>query len=196
MITNGLHDVAPGKVAMVVTHLEMRVPQLRGAALPAGLAFERIAPDIASYRDLFRRVGEDWLWYGRLVMADDALAAILSDPDVHFYTLMKDAQAEAILELDFRIRGACELAYFGLSKALIGTGAGVYLMDRAIEHAFDAKIEQFHLHTCNIDSPQALSFYKRSGFTVTRQEVEIDDDPRLSGALPETAAPHVPIIRG
>lgn len=195
MVANGLHAVDPGKVAMVVTHLEMRAPQLRDAPLPQGLEFVQIEPDITMYRDIFRRVGEDWLWYGRLVMPDHALAALLTDPEVHFYTLMKDGQAEAILELDFRAKGACELAYFGLSNALIGTGAGAYLMDRAVQLAFYAKVARFHLHTCTIDSPQALPFYKRSGFEITHQEIEIDDDPRLSGHLPETAAPHVPIIR-
>jgi N-acetylglutamate synthase-like GNAT family acetyltransferase len=108
---------------------------------------------------------------------------------------MKDGRAEALLELDFRTDGACELAYFGLSEALIGTGAGAYLMDRAVDHAFGIQIERFHVHTCTIDSPQALGFYIRSGFSVTRQQVEIDNDPRLSGVLPETAAKHVPLIK-
>ena len=196
MIANGLHAVATGKVAMVVTHLEMRSPQLRGVPLPEGLEFAQITPDIAAYRDLFRRVGEDWLWYGRRAMADEALETILKDPKVRIYTLMKDGQSEALLELDFREENVCELAYYGLTAPLIGTGAGAYLMDRAVELAFAANVTRFQLHTCTLDSPQALGFYKRSGFKVTRQEVEIDDDPRLSGILPESAAPHVPIIRG
>jgi GNAT superfamily N-acetyltransferase len=192
---NGLHDVPKGKVAMIVTHLEMRSPQFRETPLPEGLTFEQIAPDAAAYRDLFRRVGEDWLWYGRLVMPDVELQAILDDPAVHIFTLMKNGRPEALLELDFRTDGACELAYFGLSKALIGTGAGAYLMDRAVDYAFGIQIERFHVHTCTIDSPQALGFYIRSGFSVTRQHVEIDDDPRLSGVLPEAAANHVPLIK-
>lgn len=193
---NGLHPVPAGKVVMVVTHLEMRAPQLRGVPLPAGLAFTQITPDIAAYRDLFRRVGEDWLWYGRRAMADAALESILRDPKVHIFTLTKDGQPEALLELDFREENTCELAYYGLTAPLIGTGAGAYLMDRAVELAFTANVTRFHLHTCTLDSPQALGFYRRSGFKVTRQEVEIDDDPRLLGILPETAAPHVPMIRG
>lgn len=180
---------------MVVTHLEMRAPVLRAARLPDGLRFERIEPDVDSYRALFRRVGDDWLWFGRLELADAALQAILDDPQVHMFTLLKEGQPEAILELDFREERTCELAYFGLTPALIGTGAGAYLMDRAVDHAFRAEIDRFHVHTCNIDSPQALPFYLRSGFEATRQEVEIADDPRLRGLLPETCAPHVPLIR-
>ncbi|WP_299722366.1 GNAT family N-acetyltransferase [uncultured Tateyamaria sp.] len=194
MLSDGFHDVPPGKVAMVVTYLEMRAPQSRGASLPAGLEFVELKPDVATYRDLFRRVGEDWLWYGRTLLSDAALAAILEDPLVRLFTLMKDGRAEALLELDFREGGACELAYFGLTPALIGSGAGAYLMDRAVEHAFAAPIERFHVHTCSIDSPQALSFYQRSGFVPVMQKIEIDDDPRVAHGYDRSLAPHVPII--
>jgi GNAT superfamily N-acetyltransferase len=128
-------------------------------------------------------------------MADDRLQAILDDPAVHIFTLRKDDRDEALLELDFRREGECELAYFGLAPALLGMGAGAYLMDRAVKQAFESGIDRFHVHTCTIDSPNALGFYLGSGFEITHQQVEIDDDPRLRGLLPETAAPHVPLIR-
>lgn len=195
MLPNGFHKVPAGKVAMIVTYLEMRAPQYRDAPLPDGLEFAPLTTDVSQYKRLFQRVGQQWLWFGRMKTDEALLATILSDPAVHLFTLLKDGQAEAILELDFRIKGACELAYFGLTDALIGTGAGAYLMDRAIEKAFAADIERFHVHTCTIDSQQALGFYTRSGFKPVRQEVEIDDDPRITGVLPETAGAHVPIIR-
>lgn len=196
MIGDGLHDVPPGKVAMVVTHLEMlsQAP-LRGASLPDGIRFRQVDADVAWFRDLFDRVGGPWLWYGRGTLTDDALAAILTDPKVMHYTLQKDGRDEALLELDFREDGACELAYFGLTSGLIGTGAGGYLMDRAIELAWTTPISRFHVHTCTFDSPQALGFYIRSGFVPFKQQVEIDDDPRLTGVSPETSAGHVPIFR-
>lgn len=194
MLSNGFHPVPPGKVAMIVTHLEMRTPKLRGVPLPEGLSFEPLPRDVARYRQIFRRIGAPWLWYGRLQMDDATLATILSDPQVHLFTLTKDNAPEALLELDCREAGVCELAYFGLSGALIGTGAGAYLMDRAVEHAFNAPIEGFRVHTCSFDSPQALEFYQRSGFTPVRQEVEIDDDPRLLGLHTRDAGPHVPIF--
>ncbi|MBD3664823.1 GNAT family N-acetyltransferase [Sulfitobacter aestuariivivens] len=192
---DGLYDIPVGKVAMVVTHLEMRAPHFRKAPCPPGVDFVQIDPDVATYRALFRKVGQDWLWYGRLVMEDSALDAILRDPAVQIFTLQKDGQAEALLELDFRKNTECELAYFGLSAGLIGTGAGAYLMDRAVERAFGSPIDRLHVHTCTIDSQQALAFYIRSGFAVTRQQVEIDDDPRIAGLLPDDVAPHVPLIR-
>ncbi|MGJ8615866.1 MAG: GNAT family N-acetyltransferase [Sulfitobacter sp.] len=197
MLADGLHDVPFGKVAMVVTHLEMRAPvPIRPASTPDGVSLRQVHPDLAWYRDIFTRVGAlDWLWYGRLKMSDAELSAILNDPKIAFYTLTRDGQDEAMLELDLRQDGECELAYFGLTSNLIGTGAGRFLMNEAIRLAWAQPITRFHVHTCTLDSDQALSFYIRSGFTPHHRQVEIDDDPRLIGLLPETAAPHVPLIR-
>lgn len=194
MLTDGYHDVPPGKLACVTTYLEMTTPQLRGAPCPDGLSFADLPRDLALYRDLMRRVGQDWLWAARLSMPEPALDTILQDPAVHLFTLEKDGTPEAILELDFEHAGACELAHFGLTPALFGTGAGAFLMDQAITRAFETGISQFYLHTCTFDSPQALGFYIRSGFTPYRRQVEIMDDPRLNGVLPRTAAPQIPIL--
>jgi hypothetical protein len=67
-------------------------------------------------------------------------------------------------------------------------------MSRAIERAWAHPIERLWVHTCTLDHPGALAFYVRSGFRPYRRQVEVADDPRLSGALPRNAAPHVPII--
>lgn len=192
-LLDGYHDLPPGKIAMVVTHLEMSAPQLRGAPLPDGLTFAELPRDPDVYRDLFRRIGADWLWFGRLVLDDAALRAILDDPLVHIFTLLKDGVPEALLELDFREEGQCELAYFGLTPALIGSGAGAYLMDQAQTRAF-ARVPRLHVHTCTLDSPQALGFYIRSGFVPYKRQVEVADDPRLSGILPRGVMPGLPLL--
>lgn len=196
MLADGFHDVPVGKLAMVVTYLEMNArADVRPVPLPDGITFTRITPTLDWYRDVFNRVGsQDWLWYGRLKMSDAELGAILSNSNIQFYTLQKDGKDEALLELDFRQSGACELAYFGLTPALIGTGAGRYLMNEAIARAWSHDITRFHVHTCTLDSPQALAFYIRSGFTPYKRAIEVDDDPRVTGVLPREAAGSVPII--
>lgn len=196
MLTDGYHDVPDGKVAMVVTQLEMKSQAARrDVALPQGVTFRKATPDLAWYRDVYARVGSPWMWFGRRRLDDAALMEILNDPDVAVFTLSRDGQDEALLELDFRQPGACELAHFGLTPKLIGSGAGRYLMNQAIGQAWAAPITRFHLNTCTFDSPQALDFYIRSGFTPYHRKIELADDPRLSGLLPEDAAPHVPLIR-
>ncbi len=194
MLEDGYHDVPAGKIAMVVTHLEMLEPHGRGVPCPPGLTFEAWTPDLDAYRDLFRRVGQDWLWFGRLMMPEAELSAIITHPSVKIFTLRKNGTPEALLELDFREPGQCELAYFGLTAALIGTGAGAYLMDRAIEHAWSEDIARFHVHTCTIDSPQALDFYRRSGFEPYKRQIEIADDPRLIGIHPKDGNYPIPMI--
>ncbi len=193
----GFYNVPKGHLAAVVTHLQMHErPAMRPAPKVPGLDFvKHDAPDLDWYRTLFRRIGQNYLWFSRLRMEDDALAAIFSDADYELYTLRTDDQDVALLELDFRKANDCELAFFGLDETLIGTGAGRTLMNKAIENAFARPIQRFHVHTCTLDSPQALSFYMRSGFKPYRAEVEVAPDPRLTGDLPEQAAPQIPLLR-
>jgi len=151
---------------------------------------------VPQYRDLYARVGaEDWLWFSRLGMPPAALEAIIRHPKVEIFVITRDGRDEGLLELDLRVAGECELAFFGLTKALLGQGAGRTLMTAAIDRAWSHPIRRFWVHTCTLDHPDALSFYIRSGFRPYRRQIEIADDPRLTGVLPDTAAPHVPIIR-
>lgn len=196
ILPDGYIDVPPGKQAAVVTSLQMTArPERRPEQAVGGWALRRVErPDLDWYRDLYRRVGQDWLWFSRMSMLDDALAAILHAPAVEVYAFEVDGMPEGLLELDFREPGECELAFFGLTAAAQGTGAGRWLMNRALERAWAHPITRLWVHTCTFDHPAALSFYRRSGFVPFRQQIEIADDPRLTGALPRDAAPQVPII--
>lgn len=198
MLTSGFHPVPPGTIAAIVTHLEMvEPPTLRPATLPDGTTLRRVeAPETDWYRDLFTRVGAlDWLWFSRLKMGDAELSDILRDPKVEVYSLDIAGCSEGLLELDFRDGETCELAFLGLTPAAQGKGAGRALMTMAITRAFAKPITRFHIHTCTFDSPVALPFYVRSGFVPVRREVEIVDDPRLDGTIPEGAGGHIPIIK-
>ncbi len=193
----GFHAVPRGHVATVVTYLEMRAPVEARPERDVGLALRLVArPDAEWYRALFRKVGaEDWMWFSRLVIGEAALLAVLHDPLVEVYVAGREGEELGLLELDFRVASECEIAFFGLARAAIGQGAGRWLMNRALEQAWRAGVGRVHLHTCTLDSPQAMDFYRRSGFVPVRREVEVLRDPRLSGHLPESAAPHVPILR-
>ena len=191
----GFHAVPDGHLATVVTHLEMTAPPpARDGPAPDGLALEPVpAPRPEAYRDLFRRVGADWLWQSRLVLDDAALGAILGDPGVEVSVLRRAGEDAGMLELDFREAGACEIAFFGVVTALQGTGAARWMMARALVMAWARPIRRLWVHTCTLDHPAAPRFYRRSGFAVTHQEVEVLPDPRLTGTLPRAVAPHVPL---
>ena len=191
---NGYTDLPAGKIAAVVTYLEMRTrPRLKRVPRAREWRLERLN-DVDRYRALFRRVGEDWLWFSRAVMSDDGLLAFLSHPKVEAYALVQGAADLGLLELDFRPRGEAELSFFGLVPEAIGSGAGRHLMNAAIRRAFREPIRRLFLHTCSLDHPAALPFYVRTGFVAYRRAIEVADDPRLYGALPLTAGPQIPII--
>ncbi|KJC39278.1 GCN5 family acetyltransferase [Bradyrhizobium sp. LTSP885] len=194
-LPDGYSDVPAGKIAAVVTHLEMTArPQQRDDPPGAWSLRKAERPALDWFRDLFRRVGEEWLWFARARMSDAELAAIIHAPQVEIYALVHDVCDEGLLELDFREAGNCEIVYFGVTSKLIGTGAARFLMNRALELAWSRDISRVWLHTCTFDHPAALAFYQRSGFRPFRRQIEVADDPRLDGTAPRDAARHVPMI--
>jgi GNAT superfamily N-acetyltransferase len=189
-------DVPAGKIAAVVTSLEMfERAAPRSERDDLALTLERVPrPELAWFRSLFRGVGENWIWFSRLAMPDGELAALVHDPRVEVHVLKSGAAEAGLLELDFRVADECELSFFGLTQPFIGMGAGRWLMNHAIELAWARPIRRLWVHTCTFDHPEALAFYVRSGFRPFRLQIEFADDPRLTGLLPRTAAPHVPLI--
>lgn len=191
-----LTPVADAEVATIVTTLEMRArPPLR--PLPESplrlVRWERPAPD--RYRALFRRVGAPWLWFSRLVIDDDALTAIIHDPAVTVLAAVDPAGIEVgMLELDDRRPGECELSYVALVPELVGQGHGRWLMAHALQRAWRPGVSRVWLHSCTLDHPRALGFYRAAGFTPIRRTVETFPDPRLTGVLAIDDAPQVPLL--
>lgn len=196
-LTDGFHDVPPGRIATVVTHLEMtsRPPRQAPRIRPGWALREERAMAPAAYRALFRRIGEPWLWFSRLRMADDTLAAALADPATGLSVLESEGEDAGFIELSFREPRTCEVVFFGVIPDLIGSGAGRFMMSHALFQAWSRPgVERVTVHTCTLDHPGALAFYIRSGFKPVRQQIEIAPDPRLEGALAPATAPHVPLI--
>ncbi|MCT8002589.1 GNAT family N-acetyltransferase [Sphingomonas sanguinis] len=192
-----LIPVDPGEVATIVTTLEMR-ERPRPRPLPeAPLSLVAwVQPDPAKYRTLFARVGAPWLWFSRLVMSDETLTAIIHDPAVSVFAVVDRAGIEVgLLELDHRQTGECEIAYFGLIPELAGRGHGRWLMAQALMRAWTAAVERVWVHTCTLDHPAALGFYRRQGFTAIGRAIETFSDPRDLGLLPQDAAPQIPRLR-
>jgi len=193
-LTMQLDDVPKGHVATIVTHLEM----LEKPVLPiagSGLVLASWSnPSVEDYRALFRRVGEPWLWISRLLMEQDELKAILHDPAVDISIVRDGEQPVGFIELDFREPGECEIAFFGLIPDYNGKGHGGWMMNQALDKAWQDGIRRVWLHSCTQDSPRALPFYQSCGFRIFKQQTGLMTDPRLTGHLPQTAAPHVPIL--
>jgi GNAT superfamily N-acetyltransferase len=195
ILPDGYSDVPAGKLAAIVTHLEMTT-RPAPAPDPAGSwSLRRVdVSKLDRYRHLYCRVGQQWLWISRIRMPDAELAAIIQSPPVEVHALAHGGRDEGLLELDFREPGQCEIVSFGVTEKLVGTGAGRWLMNRALELAWSRPVTRVWLHTCTFDHPSALAFYQRSGFRPFRRQVEVFNDPRLDGTVPRDAARHVPVI--
>ncbi len=193
---NGLFDLPDGKIASIVTSLEMIArPDIQTAATNGNWRLDRINhPQTGWYRELFSEIGSDWLWFSRIVMPDNELAAILSDPKIEVHTLMVDGVEQGLLELDYRTKGECELAFLGLTSAMTGKGAGRWLMNNALKLAWSKPIKRLWIHTCTLDHPAALPLYIRSGFVPYMRQLEIADDPRVTGTIAPHFATHYPLL--
>ena len=181
-LPDGLHDVPADRIAAVVTSLEMKArPALRPETSGPWQLRRLARPEAEAYRALYSKIGDEWIWFSRLMMSDAELTAILWHPQIEVYGLDVSGQLEGLLEMDYRIEGEAELAFFGVTAPLVGGGAARWLMNRALEKVWQRPISRFWVHTCTLDHPNALAFYMRSGFVPFRRQIEIAPDPRLQG---------------
>ncbi|WP_246218722.1 GNAT family N-acetyltransferase [Parasphingorhabdus halotolerans] len=163
--------------------------------IPSGLEIsEWPNPEPDEYLAMFRKVGENWLWFSRLLLDKDQLIAVIQHDDVQLHKILDGSRAVGFIELDFREAGQCEIGFFGLVPEMNGSGHGRWMMVEALRRAWRSGVERVWLHTCTLDSPRALGFYQNSGFRAYKQEVGMQPDPRLSGHLPRSAAPHIPLL--
>jgi GNAT superfamily N-acetyltransferase len=192
---DGYTDLPRGKIANVVTFFERTEPPPAAAAARAGLMVRPVEkPTAGWYRALYRRIGENWLWFSRIIMPDSELSAVISAPTTLVLALERDGHTIGLAEIDFSEPTVAEIVTFGLVPEATGQGAGPVLMDSALAAAFRPGVRRAWLHTCTFDHPAAMRFYAGAGFRPYKFAVEVSDDPRHTGLLPRNAAPHVPLI--
>lgn len=153
---------------LVTTYLHMtRRDQFRPAyAAIGGIHIVPMrAPDVNSYRFLYRSVGESLRWRDRLIMSDAELTAALAAPGTTVHVLHVDDAPAGYVELANKGRET-EIAYFGLFPAYTGMGLGKHLLSYGIEQAWKADLQRLWVHTCNLDGEHALANYVKRGFEV------------------------------
>jgi GNAT superfamily N-acetyltransferase len=188
-----LTDIPAGHLGAVVTYLEMtEQPGPLSPAPSAPLRLERWnEPDTGRYRRLFEKVGGPWLWYSRLAMDDETLAAAMAE--VHA-VLDSGGEEVGLVELDFRTRGECLIRFLGLVPELSGRGHGPWLFAETMKLTWRPGVSRVHVNTCTLDHPAALRAYLKAGFRAYKRAFESFPDPRLNGLLPAEAAPQIPLV--
>lgn len=125
--------------------------------------------DLPLYRQLYRVIGEPWMWRDRLPLSDETLTELLQRAHVHI--LYVDNTPVGYVELA-RYGQAVSIDYFGLMTKVQGRGLGKHLLSYGIQHAWEMGAERVIVHTCNLDGPYALSTYQKRGFRVVRETQE------------------------
>ena len=174
----------PGVVEVVVTDLEMtsadrlrpgRAPSVEATFVRAG----RPAPELSRF--FYRSVGGDWYWLDRIGWTHDQWVAWVSAPGYELWTCWVDGVPAGYVELDRADDGDVEIAYFGLLPDFAGLGLGGWLLTKATERAWAVEgTRRVWMHTCELDSPAALSNYRSRGFVPCGTHLEHWDTSRPS----------------
>ncbi|WP_238578690.1 GNAT family N-acetyltransferase [Inquilinus limosus] len=187
---------AAGTLTVTVTQLEMTARPARPAPPPplARHLLMRAEPATVSfYRYLYDTIGANWLWTDRREWDDERLAVRLNDERTGVYVLYVAGVPAGYGELFQESVEVTDLAYFGLMPDFIGRRLGPFLLWSMIDLAWARPIRRMTVDTCTLDHPKALAHYQRAGFIPYAQRVVHKADPRLTGLLPRTAAPHIPL---
>src|SRR3989442_2732386 len=97
---DGYTDLPPGKIANVVTYLEIVARPTMPRAERADLAVRRLEdPDLAWYRALYARIGEPWLWFSRAVMPDGNLRRLIADAATEIHVLERAGEPLGFADL-------------------------------------------------------------------------------------------------
>jgi len=162
-------------IPVKTTYLEMTSrPETEPVVAPAGCRVERWEePGSGQYRALFKAVGSEWGWSGRLIMEEEELKAIIRAKTDEIYRLYCEGKVAGFVELDRSVSRQAEIAYFGLVPAFIGRGLGKFFLDWAVRRAWLGGARRVWLHTCQYDHAGALSVYLKAGFTAYDEKVEM-----------------------
>ncbi|MEP0520052.1 MAG: GNAT family N-acetyltransferase [Hyphomicrobiales bacterium] len=197
MLANGMNHIPPGKIAASVTFLDMdqRPHWLDEVQIASSI---RLVPkddiSLTGYRELFRSVGENWLWTSRLLISDEELSSVIHCPSTSIYLIEVDGNIAGLSELKQVNPTNIEIAFFGMRPEYTGRKLGKEIMALTLTVAWTENTRKVSLQTCNFDHPAALTFYQKCGFQPVRFGIELMDDPRLTGTLPKGAAPHIPLL--
>lgn len=167
-------------VDVVRTYLELSSPeQLRRAPLDDSrvrfVRRERIT--VSQYRRLYQDVGARWHWHDRNAWSDGRLAEHLARPEITVWECVVDDDTAGFFELEQRDDDSVEISYFGLLPGFIGRGLGKAMLTRAADEAWALGASRVWLHTCTLDSPNALPNYKARGFQEFKQERFVEQLP-------------------
>jgi ribosomal protein S18 acetylase RimI-like enzyme len=124
-------------------------------------------PDVESYLDLYKKVGNNWGWTGRLLKSHEELTEILQAKNNEVWLFQVKGEVAGFFEF-VRSELETEIVYLGLKPEWIGKGLGHKLIRAAISKA-GQNGGKVWLHTCERDHASALQAYLKAGFRIEKE---------------------------
>lgn len=171
------------RLELITWHYEMFAPP-PGPPRPApdGLEIVHVPRiPIHFYRYLYETIGKPWCWWERRRQSDAEIAAEVHRPDFEVHVPYVDMLPMGLVEIDKRRWPEAQLNYFGIFDEYTRRGIGGHLLDWSARRMFGAGATRYWLHTCSLDSPNAVHAYERAGFQRFDTVVSTIDDPRAPG---------------
>ena len=132
-------------------------------------------PDAESYLDLYKEVGRNWGWTGRLLKTAEELSAILNAENNEVWLFQAENTVAGFFEL-VRAEGETEIVYLGLKPEWIGKGLGQKLIQASVSAA-GQNGGRVWLHTCERDHSSALQAYLKAGFKIEKELIAMEYYP-------------------
>jgi GNAT superfamily N-acetyltransferase len=130
-------------------------------------------------RFLYTAVGGDYFWIDRLSWKYDAWETWLNRPTLETWLAYLNGTVAGYFELE-RQTESVEISIFGIIPKFVGLGIGGALLSRCIARAWELQPNRVWVHTCSLDSAQALANYQARGFKVFNQETKLENLPEHS----------------
>jgi len=124
-----------------------------------------------SYLHYYQAVGEKYNWIDRLVMEKPKLYNLINATKTEIFVYKVSENIAGFAEF-VREKNYTEILYFGLFPEYIGKGLGKDFLQKVIHESWNHQQEWVQLNTCELDHPNALSTYEKSGFKIDKVVVE------------------------
>lgn len=164
---SGQSRAASGKLATVVTFLQMDAPPAQPAPKPTlqGVGLASLGePRVQGYRWLLDSVGRNWHWVDVLRLPDDVVERRLADSNREIRVLKLGQRSSGFFEVLHEMPELAEISYFGLMPHAIGRGLGRWFLHAALSSAWARRPSRVVVKTCTLDHPAALPLYLSAGF--------------------------------
>jgi len=168
----------PREQEVTIWYLQMLDPSWhRAAARPARLVLEKVPASPELSRELYRQVGDDWMWIDRLPWTIAQWREYTDNPALECWLAFYDGLRAGYFDLERLADGSVQIVYFGLLPQFVGQGLGGELLSHAVETAWSCRPTRVWLHTCSLDHPSALPNYVARGFRQFDVETHVQTIP-------------------